>query len=239
MTVGEGEVQRYGRDMTDPVRVMLEQGKKKRIVACAFDWPGWDRSTKLGGDALAVLESYRPRYAKVAKRAGYGAAFRAAGDFELVEQVQGIGMTDYYGVSGKPAGPEYDQMTDAECERKVALLEAAWKTFDEMAAHVSPELRKGPRGGGREKGHIVRHVNGAEIDEFAPKVGVKVPLETRDDARALRTYRNTFTAAIRDHHARGEPARSWPLQFLIRRCAWHMLDHAWELEDRDLTETPS
>jgi hypothetical protein len=78
-------------------------------------------------------------------------------------------------------------------------------------------------------------VNGAEIDEFAPKVGVKVPLETRDDAETLRAYRDDFVEGIREHHARGEPARSWALQFLIRRCAWHMLDHAWELEDRDLT----
>ena len=27
----------YGDGMTDPVRVMLEQSKKKRVVACAFD----------------------------------------------------------------------------------------------------------------------------------------------------------------------------------------------------------
>jgi hypothetical protein len=82
-------------------------------------------------------------------------------------------------------------------------------------------------------------VNGAEIHEFAPKVGVKVPLETRDDTEALRAYRDAFVAGIREHHARGEPARSWALQFLIRRCAWHMLDHAWELEDRDLTNVPA
>jgi hypothetical protein len=126
-------------------------------------------------------------------------------------------------------------MTDAECERKLSLLRASWSTFDDFAARVSPELRKGPRGGGRELGQIIRHVNGAEIDEFAPKVGVKVPLETRDDAEALRAYREAFVEAIRDHHARGERARSWALQFLIRRCAWHMLDHAWELEDRDLS----
>jgi hypothetical protein len=128
-------------------------------------------------------------------------------------------------------------MTDAECERKIALLRAAWRTFDETAARVSPELRKGPRGGGRDREQIIRHVNGAEIDAFAPKVGVRVPLETLDDADALGAYRDAFAEAIRDHHARGEPARSWALQFLIRRCAWHMLDHAWELEDRDLTGT--
>jgi len=225
--------------MTDPVRVMLEQGKKKRVVACAFDWPGWDRSARTGADVVAVLAAYRPRYTKVAELAGYGAEFSATGEFEVVERLDGIGMTDYYGVSGRAAAPEYDPMTDAECERKIALLEASWRTFDDMAARVSHELRKGPRGGGRERDQIIRHVNGAEIYEFAPKVGVKVPLETRDDADALREYREAFVEGIREHHANGEPARSWALQFLIRRCAWHMLDHAWELEDRDLTDAPA
>ena len=221
--------------MADTVRVMLEQGKKKRVVACAFDWPGWDRSARIGQDVLAVLAAYRPRYARVADLAGYGAEFAATGEFDIVERLDGIGMTDYYGLSGRPAGPEHDRMTDAECERKIALLRASWRTFDDFAARVSAELRKGPRGGGREREEIIAHVNGAEIYEFAPKVGVKVPLETREDAEALGAYRIAFVDAIREHHARGEPARSWALQFLIRRCAWHMLDHAWELEDRDLT----
>jgi hypothetical protein len=128
-------------------------------------------------------------------------------------------------------------MTDADCERKLALLRASWRTFDDFAARVSAELRKGPRGGGRERDEIIGHVNGAEIYEFAPKVGVKVPLETRADPQALGAYRDALVDAIREHHARGESARSWALQFLIRRCAWHMLDHAWELEDRDLTYT--
>lgn len=214
---------------------MLERGKKKRVVACAFDWPGWDRNARIGEDVLAVLAAYRPRYAKIAELAGYGAEFRATGDFDVVERLDGIGMTDHYGLSGRPAGPENEPMTDADCERKIALLRASWTTFDDMAARVSAELRKGPRGGGREKDEIVRHVNGSEISEFAPKVGVKVPPETIDDAKALRAYRDAFVEGIREHHACGRPARSWALQFLIRRCAWHMLDHAWELQDRDLT----
>jgi hypothetical protein len=225
--------------MADPVRVMLEQGKKKRVVACAFDWPGWDRSARIGGDVLAVLAAYRPRYAVIAGLAGFGAEFGATGELEVVERLEGIGMTDFYGLSGRAAGPENDPMTEAECERKIALLRACWSTFDDVAARVSPDLRKGPRGGGWDKGRIIRHVNGAEIDEFAPKVGVRVPLETRDDAVALRAYRDDFVEGIRERRARGEPARSWALQFLIRRCAWHMLDHAWELEDRDLTKVPA
>jgi hypothetical protein len=228
----------YLDGMAGPVRVMLEQGKKKRVVACAFEWPGWDRSAKIGEDVLAVLSAYRPRYATVAELAGFGAEFGATGKLKVVEHIEGNGMTDYYGVSGRAAAPENDPMTDAECERKIALLRASWTTFDDAAARVSPELRKGPRGGGREKDHIIRHVNGAEIHEFAPKVGVKVPLETRDDPDALGAYRDAFLEGIREHHARNEPARSWALQFLIRRCTWHMLDHAWELEDRDLTGAP-
>jgi hypothetical protein len=224
--------------MADPVRVMLEKGKKKRVVACAFDWPGWDRSTRIGEDVLAVLAAYRPRYAKVAALAGFGAEFRATGDLKVVERLDGIGMTDFYGLSGRAAGPENRPMTEAECERKIALLRAAWTTFDGVAARVSPELRKGPRGGGRERDEIIRHVNGSEIHEFAPKVGVKVPLETRGDAKALRAYRDAFVAAIREHCSRGRSAGSWALQFLIRRCSWHMLDHAWEMEDRDLSIEP-
>lgn len=222
--------------MSEHVRVMLERGKKKRVVACAFDWPGWDRSATASNDPVAVLDIYRPRFAKVADRAGYGDEFRRLGDLEVVEDVEGIGMTDYYGVSGRAATAEHEPMTEIGLDRKLALLQAAWSTFDETAARVSTELRKGPRGGGREKDRIIRHANGAEIDEFAPKVGVKVPLETRDDAEQLSRYRSDFIDAIRDHHDRGDTARSWALQFLIRRCAWHMLDHAWELEDRDLTE---
>jgi hypothetical protein len=168
-----------------------------------------------------------------------GQEFAAVGDLEIYERLEGIGMTDYYGLSGRAATPEDDPMTDAGCERKLALLRASWSIFDDTAAGVSPELRKGPRGGGWEKDRIIRHVNGAEIDEFAPKVGVKVPLETRDDAAALLAYREAFIEGIREHHARGASARSWALQFLIRRCAWHMLDHAWELEDRDLSNVPS
>lgn len=214
---------------------MLEHGKKKRVVACAFDWPGWDRSVRKGRDALALLEEYRPRYAHVAESAGLGEEFARSGELTVVEEVDGIGMTDYYGLSGKAATAEKAAMTVAECERKLALLQACWRAFGDAAARVSGELRKGPRGGGWDKEQIVRHVNGAEIHEFAPKVGIKVALETRDDPRALSAYRERFVEAIRDHSTRGLTARSWELQFLIRRCAWHMLDHAWELEDRDLT----
>ena len=222
--------------MSDPIRVMIERGKKKRTVASAFDWPGWDRSGKTEDEALRVLGAYRPRYAKAAALAGLGDAFGATGEFAIVERVEGNGMTDYYGVSGRCSEPEQEQMSEAACERKIALLRASWTTFDEVASRVSPELRKGPRGGGRDRDEIVRHANGAEIAEFATKVGVRTPLDARQSPEALRVHREAFCTGIRQFNARGPSAgKWWTVQFLIRRCAWHMLDHAWELEDRDLS----
>jgi hypothetical protein len=220
--------------MGDPVRVMVELGKKK-AVAVALDWPGWDRSGKSEAEALQVFTAYRPRYAKVAELAGLAKEFRAAGKVTVVERLQGTGMTDFYGLSFSSAASEHEPISDAACERKIALLRASWTYFDDVASRVSAELRKGPRGGGRDRDKIVRHANGAEIDEFAKKVGVITPLDARERPDDLRAHREAFCAAIRDYNARGAPARTWTVQFVIRHSAYHMLDHAWEMEDRDLS----
>ena len=107
----------------------------------------------------------------------------------------------------------------------------------DVASRVSAELRKGPRGGGRDRDRIVRHANGAEIVEFAKKVGVITAPDAWQNPNRdkLRAHRDAFCAAIREYNARGAPARTWTVQFVIRRCAYHMLDHAWEMEDRDLS----
>jgi hypothetical protein len=220
--------------MGDTLRVMVEQGKKK-AVAVALDWPGWNRSGKSEAEALQVFAAYRPRYAKIAKLAGLAKEFRAAGEMAVVERLPGTGMTDFYGLSFRSAGSEHEPISKAACERKIALLQASWTYFDDVASHVSGELRKGPRGGGRDRDKIVRHANGAEIYEFAKKVGVITPLDARDHPDELRAHREAFCAAIRDYNARGAPARTWTVQFVIRHSAYHMLDHAWEMEDRDLS----
>ena len=220
--------------MSEPVRVMIEQGKKK-TVASAFDWPGWDRSAKSEEEALEALATYRSRYARVAELAGLSKEFRSTGAFEVVERLDGTGMTDFYGVSAKPARPEQQQMSDDECERKISLLRACWTHFDNVSSLVSPELRKGPRGGGRDRHKIVRLVNVAEIHEFARKVGVVTALAAWQNPDDLRGHRDAFCSAIREHNARGTAARTWTVQFVIRRSAYHMLDHAWEMEDRDLS----
>ena len=220
--------------MSDSIRVMIENGRKKPVaVAVAFDWPGWERSGKSEEAALRVLESYRSRYAPVAALAGQAEQFDSVGDPVVVERIEGIGMTDFYGLSMKPAGAEQEQMSNAECERKIALLRACWTYFDDVASRVSEELRKGPRGGGRERNRIIEHVNNVEISDFSKKVGLTTPIEAQKDPDALRAYREEFTAAIRDANSRGAAARNWTVQFVIRHSAYHVLDHAWEMEDRD------
>jgi hypothetical protein len=220
----------------DSIRVLIEQGRKKPVaVAVAFDWPGWERSGASEEHALRVLDTYRGRYVKVAELAGLADEFSGTGDPVVVERIEGIGMTDFYGLSMRPAGPEEEQMSDAACERKVAVLRACWTYFDDVASRVSAELRKGPRGGGRDRDRIVQHVNNVEISDFSRKVGMITPIEAQQDPGALRAYRDAFCAAIRDYNARAAPARNWPVQFVIRHSAYHVLDHAWEMEDRDLS----
>lgn len=178
--------------MDDSIRVMVEVGKKKRVVACALDWSGWDRSAKTEEDALRILAAYRPRYANVAALAGLADGFGATGDFAVVERVEGNGMTDYYGVSGRRAEPEQEQISEAACERKIALLRAAWASFDDVASRVSPELRKGPRGGGCDRDEIVRHTNASEFGEFARKVGVRTPPDAGGPRRSPRPPRGVL-----------------------------------------------
>jgi hypothetical protein len=121
----------------------------------------------------------------------------------------------------------------------LALMQACWAYFDEVRYRVSDELRKGPRGGGRDRENVVRHVIGNEYD-WGKGIGVE-PLpegEWRDDAK-LRAYHEAYAAAIRNHHAEGKMAKKWPLRYLIRHTAYHTLDHTWEMEDRDLTPGPA
>jgi hypothetical protein len=124
-------------------------------------------------------------------------------------------------------------MTEAEGERKLALMRACWTYFDETWPRISPELRKGPRGGGRDRDQIVWHTYGSEL-EFAGRIGLSVELDAIRSPEGLRDYRQAYQGAIRACNAEGRPARSWTLPFLIRRTCVHLLGHAWELEDKDV-----
>ena len=98
-------------------------------------------------------------------------------------------------------------------------------------------MRKGPRGGGRQRDEIIRHVSRVESLDFAKQVGLQMPDGPTLAGEALRQYREDYVAGMRSYNA-GEVARrmrSWTLPFLIRHSAFHTLDHAWEMEDKDLS----
>ncbi|MGD9714267.1 MAG: hypothetical protein AB7V46_19720, partial [Thermomicrobiales bacterium] len=210
-------------------RVMIEVGRK-RVVAVPFDWPGWDRPGKTEEHALEVLESFRPRYRKVAVLAGLQDDFDAAGPLQVVEHIDYPSTVDYAAYSSRPASVETEQMSDAECDRKLALLQACWTYFDQTWPRVSEELKKGPRGSGRDRDRIVRHTYAAETD-YSRGVGVRTSPEEMLDPAGRQHHREAFVVALRTFNAEN---RKPNIAFTIRRSCYHMLDHAWEMEDKDL-----
>ena len=133
-----------------------------------------------------------------------------------------------------PSEIEREVLSSADLERRLDLLQACWAYFDDVAGRVSAELRPGPRGGGCTRDELVRHVYLNEPEQFTRKVEVRTPLDVMLTPDGLAMHRQAYLDAIRAYNAEGKPARTWPIQFLIRRIAHHVMDHAWEMEDRDL-----
>ena len=199
--------------------VYLEVGSKK-VFACSVDWPGWARSAKTEEAALEALADYAERYRPVAEEAGVGFPKSVADAFDVVERVKGDASTEF-GIPGTPAQLDNQPLTKAQAERLASLVAAAWTVFDRVAKSAPAELRKGPRGGGRDRDKMVGHVVDAETSYFR-KVGIK------DGGR------DAFLEALR---AARQPqpeltTKSWPWRYTARRVAWHALDHAWEMQDR-------
>jgi hypothetical protein len=220
--------------MANDMRVMLEIGPRgKKVVAVTPDWPGLERGGKTREAAIERLLAYLPRYAQVAKLAALDAAFAASTTIEVVGHYPGTGSTDFWGISFAFSGIDRQDMSSDELAREVTLLRACWAFFDEVRSSVSAELQQGPRGGGRHRDQIVRHVVGNE-QQWAKKLGVLPADDAILTDEGLKAHRDAYCAAIRALHAQGKMARTWPLRYLIRHTAYHALDHAWEMEDKSL-----
>jgi hypothetical protein len=207
-------------------RVYLEVGKR-RVFASAADWPGWTRSGKDEKLALDALAAATPRYAQVAKAARI--AFAPGTGFEVVERLPGDATTEF-GAPGAIAKSESKRLTKKEAGRLSALVAASWTVLDRVVETAPTSLRKGPRGGGRDRDAIVDHVLGAET-MYARKLGLRLQQPDPGDAAALREFRNEIVAGLRSGTKR-VTERGWPARYAARRMAWHVLDHAWEIEDR-------
>jgi hypothetical protein len=205
------------------IRVFVEIAPK-RVFASALDWPGLARSGKTEASALEALAAAVPRYAVVAERAG--AEFDAAAAFEVVERLPGDATTAF-GAPSVVADIDRQPTDTTGATHLAALVDAAWRTFDAVAAAAPEELRKGPRGGGRDRTNMVEHVEDAE-QGYAGVIGIP-PAERR-----ATDVRRAAVLALVGAPSDGSPlaGKRWPPRYAARRIAWHALDHAWEIEDR-------
>jgi hypothetical protein len=217
------------------IAVYLEVGQK-RVFACALAWPGWCRSGKTEEQALDALLASAGRYAMVAQEAGVPFPLPRRDHVGIVERLPGLaGYTDF-GAPGVIASGDHAPLTVQEMERHLALLQASWTIFDRVVAAAPAELRKGPRGGGRDRAAMVDHVLAAEV-AYARKLGVKQRRPGRDDSPAISALRTAIVAAVRAQSPDGPAIQTaWPPRYAMRRIAWHVLDHAWEMEDRGTLE---
>jgi len=195
-------------------RVCLETGRRWTF-ASALDWPGWCRRGKGEEAALEALAAYAERY-----RAVVGTAFRP-GPLTVVGAVPGTATTEFGAPDAR--GPWDDEpMPAAERRRQIELLEACWRRLDDVVAGAPAAQRRGPRGGGRDRDPIAEHVREAERS-YLRMLGRRLPPGT-----PWPEQREALAALVRE----GAPEARWPLRYAVRRAAWHVLDHAWEIEDK-------
>ena len=220
------------------IRVYFEIGQK-RTFAGAIDWPGWCRSGRDEESALRALLDYGPRYAGAVRLTRL--EFEPPLDtsmFTVIEWLTGNATTDF----GAPAlAPSEDALPVDETQLRYfeELLKACWKKFDTARrAAAGMELRKGPRGGGRETEAIIRHV--IEADQaYLGKIGWKLRINERDHPETkLDQARQAILGGVAASAGGELPAQGprgsvyWTPRYFVRRVAWHVLDHAWEIEDR-------
>jgi hypothetical protein len=208
--------------------VALESAPKKTF-ATALDWPGWSRSGKTDELALEALLAYASRYRPIVESAGL--SLPPSFDADVVERADGGSGTEF-GVPSGSHNADTRPVDAAEARRLAAIVDASWSNFDIVAAKAPAELRKGPRGGGRDRDKMVGHV--IESDwYYARELGLKPKQPAADDRAAIESMRAEMLAVLREP-SDGRPlaGRKWTQRYAARRIAWHALDHAWEMEDR-------
>ena len=156
-------------------RVFVEEGKTS-VFAVSLDWPGWCRRAKSADLALESLDDYRDRYAKIPS-----ITFRP-GNLQVVATLKGNATTDFGAPDAR--GP-FDEtaLTSKELSRQIALLQDCWTYFDDVVNHAPATLRRGPRGGGRDRDAVVDHVREAER-AYCSRAGYRVAPRTPWDSTA-------------------------------------------------------
>jgi len=225
---------------SDEIKIFLEIGKK-RTFAGAIEWPGWSRSGQDEKTSLQALLDYGKRYARIPHSAHlefYPPVDVSA--FAVVERIDGDTTTDF-GTPGISPLSDNLPLQKAELVRLQSLLEACWQAFDQAASVAAgKELRLGPRGGGRTREGIIHHVQEAEI-AYLGQLGVKLKKNGHVDPvgemiQSRKAIQEALASAVRGEIPVRGPRGGlhWTPRYFVRRAAWHVLDHAWEIEDRIL-----
>ena len=212
----------------------------KRVFAGALEWPGWCRAGRDEDAALGSLLAYGPRYAAVLE--GSGVRFSAPARLSTIrvrERLTGDATTDFGAPSVAPKADGRD-IDRRRLTRQTTLLRATWDAFDRAVDGVDRDLEKGPRGGGRRLDAIVAHVVGAEASylkmiggrakDFEDPDPAAVAARAEERSSVLEALERALTDAIPERGPRG--GARWSAPYFVRRAAWHVLDHAWEIEDR-------
>ena len=214
--------------MTTTVAVESTGG---RAFAWAYDWPGWCRAGRTEEAALIALADYADRYRVVAERAGLRLPKNAADTITVDEHLAGDTGTDF-GIPAAIGADDARPLDRRQADRLLALVVAAWEVLDETVAASPEELRKGPRGGGRDRTKMLAHVLDSEA-AYARKYGVRHRPPAVGDTAAIAALRDELLGALRMPSDGTAPVpKGWPARYVIRRVAWHALDHAWEMQDR-------
>ena len=146
---------------THHVRVLVEATARKRVFGCsALDfWPGLARSGRDEAAALEALLTALPRYA-AAIPPSTGLAFDADNATLRWSSVP-RGRCVAPRSACQPWWPTRtaEPVDAADGARLAAARTAAWATLSTRVAAAAPEeLRKGPRGGGRDPTKVLAHV---------------------------------------------------------------------------------
>ena len=156
---------------------------------------------------------------------------RAAGTLRVIERLAGSASTDF-GVPAAIAKRDTTSVPAAEGKRLASLVQAAWAVYERILAAAPAELRKGPRGGGRDRDKIADHVLAAE-GAYVRKLGIRLKPPTRNDRRAIAEFRAAILDMLgKPSNGKAPIEKGWPQRYAARRIAWHVLDHAWEIQDR-------
>jgi hypothetical protein len=218
-----------------PIETALEEGEKKTF-ATAVEWPGWSRSGRDEASALQALVDYAPRYARVMQIEGIAFPSPAApADLTITARVTGNSSTNF-GVPNIPLPGDDAPVSAEELARLESILRACWRYFaDTLKRAEGKSLRMGPRGGGRDVEKMVSHVVNAEY-AYLSKLGSKRPNAAGGDpvAQVQAVSLAALAASVHGELPKQGPrgGKVWPARVYARRSAWHILDHAWEIEDR-------